>query len=506
MLFESWKRKYISHNGLEKTRIAIMYQIASYWPTIESFYEACVDDEDVDVCIFFVSETSVEKAQVEGSERFLMERNIPFLVYSEEELKKYNPHVALYQPPYDVSYRNPEALSFHLMQMGIRIVYIPYGIEIADTEDAHYNHFNTFVIRNAWRIYTFSDVMREDYVNYCPNRHAVRALGIPKFDSLAHRAEVDGQSMTETAAGRKIILWKMHFPKLIFEGTNQRQVTPYMEEYIDFAAQIEKYADIYFVVMPHPMFFSQTINNELARKAEKLFNILKTKENVFIDRSADYRNSLYHADAIIVDRSAVMVEAGFLDVPVLYMKNADYEEPLTKAVKVLVDSYEQGITSIDMQNFVENFTHNKLEAVTERIKQSRQSVIPFEIGMCGKNILNDIKKGIMESEESTIKLAFFGASFICEHYLDRLGINNNRDFEIVCLSDNNSKKWGKKWCGIDVVSPEELKKMDIDLIVITSEQYFMSIKKGLVYDLYLDEEKIMRLDQFAEIYVKAYSK
>ena len=86
--------------------------------------------------------------------------------------------------------------------------------------------------------------------------------------------------------------------------------------------------------------------------------------------------------------------------------------------------------------------------------------------------------------------------------MDQLDIKNNKAFEIVCLSDNSSSKWGTRWCGIEVVPPNELKYTEEDLIVVASDQYFMPIKKGLVYDLYLQEEKIIRLDVFSELYRK----
>lgn len=504
MLFDFWRHKYNRCGPREKVRIAVMYQVASYWPSIESFYRACVNDDSVDIRIFFVNEVSVESAQIEKTDVFLTEKGIPFFVYSEKELKNFHPHAALYQPPYDVSYRNPSALSVHLREMGIRIVYIPYGIEISDTEDARFNHFHTFVVRNAWRIYTFSEIMLEDYKKYCPNRQAVRAFGIPKFDSIVHRNEMGSSDHFQMAGGRRIILWKMHFPKLIYDNNQKKQVTPYIEEYLRFAGQIEDYDDLFFVVMPHPMFFSQTISPELSKKTEKLFWQLRGKKNVYIDDRADYRISLYHADAVIIDRSAVMVEAGFLDIPVLYMKNPDYEEPLTKAVKELADSYEQGTSCADIQKFLDKFCDQELGPVIGRIKKARLQVLPPEAGMSGEKILADIKGGIRNPEKKKINISFFGASFICRHYIEKLMIKNNADFKIVCLSDNDSKKWGSEQEGIEIVAPEKMKEKEIDLIVITSEQYYMPIKRQLVYELHMDEEKILRLDYFAEMYMKDY--
>ena len=500
------KREYRKREPGEKLRIAFMYQVASYWPTIESFYYACLADPDVDVRIFYIDDMSVEQAQVKDSGRFLEERRIPYSTYSENGLKEYKPHAALYQPPYDVAYRNPSALSLHLMNMGVRIVYIPYGIEIADTEDARYNHFLTYVIKNSWRIYTFSEIMQKDYFRYCPNRHAVKALGVPKFDGAFHKKLLSNEFILKKAEGGRIILWKMHFPKLIYEGMERRQVTPDLSEYVKFAKHIEEYKELFFVVMPHPMFFSQTIDQGLFNCAQRLFEELETKNNVYFEKGADYRPALYGADGIIIDRSALMVEAGLCGVPVLYMKNKSYEEPLTQAVRPLVDSYEQGTDAEDMLRFVEKFREDGFKEAAERIADTKKKVVPFADGKCGERILEDIKNGVSETENRTIGIVFFGAGFICRHYIERLKIMDNPAFSVIGLSDNDPAKWGTVQAGIQVLPPEQLQMVEFDILVITSEQYYMPIKKKLVYELFLEEEKIVRLDVFAENYEKKYKK
>lgn len=503
---EFGRQEYIPWVSGEKFRIAVMYQVASYWPSIESFYAACMVDQDVEVRIFYIDDMSVERVQVEGSGDFLERKGIPYETYSEEKLLEYRPHGALYQPPYDTSYRNPDALSLHLRHMGVRIIYIPYGIEIADTEDAHYNHFFTYVVRNSWRIYTFSETMKEDYFQYCPNRHAVRALGHPRFDALFDRKLLPEQEMVRLAGGRKIILWKLHFPKVIYEGMRRRQVTPSLEDYVEFAEQIEQYRDLFFVVMPHPLFFSDTIGREAACEAQKLLKLLGAKENVWIDREEDYRGALYHADAVIVDRSALMMEAGLCGVPVLYMKNGDYEEPLTRGVFSLVDSYEQGTKAEDMDRFVQQFRAGGLISAAHRIAERQKEVVPYVDGKCGERILADIKAGAMEPEEEALRIVFFGASLICEHYIERMGIRSNPDFRVMGLYDNDPSKWGKVHAGLKISAPERLKEVDFDILVIMSEQFYMPIKKKLVYELFLDEDKIFRLDVFAQRYYTCLKK
>ena len=103
--------------------------------------------------------------------------------------------------------------------------------------------------------------------------------------------------------------------------------------------------------MPHPKFADATIDLDLLPRAQQILEEMNALSNVYIDRSDDYRNSLTNADAIIVDRSAVMIEVGALGVPVLYMYNKTYNEPMTEPIQKLLDNYYQGTTEQEMEGF-----------------------------------------------------------------------------------------------------------------------------------------------------------
>lgn len=499
------EKAYIPYTEGEKIRVAILFQVPSYWPSIESFYRECLNDEMIEVRIYFVDDLAVERVQMKDAQKFLEEAKLSYEIYSEDRIDEFRPHVALYQPPYDVLYRNPSALSIHLKSKGVRIIYIPYGIEIADTEDARLAHFHTYVVRNAWRIYTFSEKMKEDYQKYCPNRHAVRATGSPKFDAIGRDDIQLNEEIRVAAKGRKIVVWKMHFPKMIYDGMKQLQVTPYLSEYLEFAKKIEEFEDVFFMVMPHPLFFSSSQSNNITETSMQLFEILRKKSNVYIDMSSDYRPSLYNADAIIVDRSALMVEAGLCKVPVLYMHNEDYEEPLTNAVKCLVDTYEQGTHAVDMMLFVEQLTKNGLQDSVLKRQKVIDETMPFLDGYCGKRIVADIKMGIEKENDCRKRVVFFGAGMVCDYYVNKLNILDHDNFKVLGLADNSSSKWGTVHAGMQVMPPENLKELDFDILVITTEQYHMPIKKKLVYELCLDEEKIWRLDTFCEKFYEKWS-
>lgn len=489
---------YIPYSEKEKIRIVFMVQVASFWPSIESFYRECKEDDSFDVKIFFIDESSVEKVQMEKTKEFLLKKKLPFEIYSEEKMIEFYPHIAVYQPPYDVSYRNPSALSLHMKKMGVRIIYVPYGIEISDTEDARLAHFDTFVVRNSWRIYTISQMMKDEYMKYCSNRHAVRVTGLPKFDSFQEKLLPLNSAVSKVAAGRRIVLWKMHFPKLIYDNKRKLQVTPYLEEYEQFEERISKYEEkLFFIVMPHPMFYSETISMELGKQARGLIKKLETHPNVYVDRDPDYRNSLRNAEAIIIDRSAIMVEAAMCKVPILYMSNPDYQEPLTLPIKKLIDTYEQGQSSNDICNFLDDFVAGKM-VVKKQQKRVTEEVIPYIYGDCGMRIKEDILKSMKEGEYPKIRLVLFGTGQVCTHYIKELKLMQDTRFEIVAFSDNSKEKWGQQINGVEVVEPRRLQEIEFDMVVITTEQYHMQIKKQLVYDLFLGDEKIVRLDYFCE--------
>ncbi len=490
--------KYIEYVQDEKIRIAFLFQIPSHWPSIESVYHACKVDPRIDARVFLIEELSVEKVQMEGAKDFMKEKGIVWWEYDEEKLKLFYPHAAIYQSPYDLSYRNPDAWSLHLKNMGIRVIYIPYGIEIADTWDARAAHFDTFVVRNAWRIYTISEYMKKEYQKYCSNRHAVKAYGSPKFDAY-YRKEIEADEIVlKKAAGRKIVLWKMHFPKLIHEGGRVWQVTPYLKEYEKMESELHKYEDLFFVVMPHPMFYSQTINLDLGKRAKQLLDQLETHENVYLDKNADYRKNLYHADAIIIDRSALMVEAAIVNVPVLYMLNSDYNEPLTSPVKSVVDTYRKGKRVEDMLAFLSDLRNHSLPGKADK-NDVLKEVLPYRDGKAGERILDDIVKSILSEKAKKIKLVLFGIGHVCKYYVDYLELLHSSQYEITAFSDSDSEKWGKTLYGIPIVPPTELKNILYDYVVITTENYHMQIKEKLIYELYLDEDKILRLDQFYEM-------
>lgn len=381
-----------------KIRVIFLFQVASFWPAQESIYFNLLADPRFDVKLVCYDEPLDKTIKTETAQQFLIKNAYNFISWNKFDITDFNPHIIFLQTAYDTNRRN-EFKSAQLRHKGVRVIYIPYGIEIADTIHAHTDHFRRDVLQNTWKVYTFSEMMRQDYIRYLPGKKDVCVLGMPRFDALYFRDRfLQMPEVIQKADRRKVVLWKVHFPKLIHENAQTILVTPYIREYIRFAVKLTQYNDLFFVFMPHPRF--KEFNEDMTVKQELacLYSALEKADNVYIDDRDDYRNSLLNADCIIVDRSAVMIEAGCVGVPVLYMYNPDYKEPMTKAVEPLIESYYQGTTCEDIEEFINMFREGEDPRKAQR-EAAFAACVPYFDGKCGERIKEDIVRSLEQERE-----------------------------------------------------------------------------------------------------------
>lgn len=496
---------YIAFDG--KIRIIFVFQVASFWPSWESLYYSCLADDRFEVKIMWIDEVICGGSQMDSARQFLEEMELSYDIFSYERVINFRPHYMIYQTPYEHTQRNPYAWSARYRRQGIRIVYIPYGIEIADTQQARYQHFSLGVVLNAFNVYVLSHGIEEEYLKYCINGQAVRVMGLPRFDSLKHSERFTlKDEIFERAKGRKIVLWKAHFPKAVRENGVMKQVTPKLEEYFKFTEYINQQKDLFFVFMPHPKFTDGVSDMSFKPLAEKLLEILRNSENAYVDRSDDYRYSLMNADAIIVDRSAVMVEAAAMQVPILYMYNDEFYEPMTATIDELISSYYQGTSAEDMIAFCELFKEERDERKEVR-EATFAKCVPFFDGKCAERIKEnllreaqeDCTNDIIETFDDGCRIIIFGAGSIAGRCME-VWHEKEREFsgnvDVLAIVDNDIKKLGKEYYDKKIISPTQLENIAFDYIVIASDMYFRDIYLQLTEELQVPKEKILTFDQF----------
>jgi hypothetical protein len=457
--------EYLQAKPNEQIRVAILFQDPSLWTAIESFYDALINDSRFSVNIFVLEKPEFT---YEAQSNFLKFFNFEFTEYSFERLLWFAPHAILLQTPYDYTNRPLSAYSMKFKKAGIRVIYIPYGIEIVDTPSARYDHFRMPVINNAYRIYVLSELFANEYKKYCGNYKAVRAVGLPRFDVFSQKEKYRLPDTTlELANGRKIVVWHTHFPKKSNIGDIPRLITPYLDEYINFANKLNEYTEYFFIFQPHPKFGRDVSTNEFKAQTDEIFSILEHMPNVYIDYSDDYHAALMSADAFISDRSSLLVEVGACDIPVLYMKNSDFEEKAFPPLERLFSVYTQGTSCSDMINFLWAFD-NEVDANKEIRNKAFKSLAVYLDGACGKRIAEDLYDSITTETTAVnsdkIKIVLFGVGFLFSVILSQYTFPPG--CEIVAVSDNDNNKWDKIICGYEVVPPCKLKDIYFDKIII----------------------------------------
>ena len=407
------------------------------------------------------------------------------------------------QFPYDAAFHTPDMLSFGFKVRGTRVIYIPYGFEISDTPIARKDHFNSRVVENSWRIYVSSEGIKEEYDKYCRNRDAVRVTGSPKFDSIKNKENFPLPiEITERAKGRPIIVWKMHFPKVNRINGKNCMITPYIREYVEFSKRVDAYDDYYFVVLPHPKMLGKLVSSDLQgedqliEESRELLSLLSLKENIYIDRSVDYRNSLFNASAIILDRSGVMIEAAMLDVPLLLMDNADYKEPFVTPVKDVMDTVKRGSTCSDICFFLDSLK-DKTAQHNNDTKTMLKKWFPYDDGLCYKRIIEDIYNSMIGCYENMLpRVVLYGTGEIADYYMKSQNWIKPESFEIVAVVDSNNTRWGDSFYHYKIQSPNEIRKLVFDYVVVMTEVHFYEIQRCLVNDCFISDKRILRLDEF----------
>lgn len=378
------RRKYKKNDKID---ISFIFQSASFWPSWESFWNACVEDERFNPVMYVCDDEFKEKVQFKTAQTFLKNLEIPFQHISDVNLQELKPHVVVLHTPYD-GHRPPYLSGGAISSEGFRLIYIPYGIEISDSNKARSDHFECGVTTNAWRIYTFSPEIIKDYKRYSPTGgDMVRAYGHPKFDLLnkVNFPNLPNEIKNKTN-GRKVVLWKVHFPKKV----DGKFITPSLKMYMNLLDSLREYKDLFFIFMPHPKFYAEL---------EKFTNVEKFKsklnlENIFEYTADDYRPVLVNSDYFILDRSALMVEAGVTGRPILYVSNDSYYEPMTLPVQRIVDSYYQANTLKEIKSFIDTVVIDDHDSLKESREEAFNNTIPKINGMSGNRIKEDIANAL----------------------------------------------------------------------------------------------------------------
>ena len=378
----------------EKIKVGILFQIPSAWASVESVWHALICDCRFETKVYIYDAEQKEKAQMAGARDFLKEHNIPYVVVDNYTLADDPPHILFYQTPWDDAHRPKWLQSDTVSKLGIRIAYIPYGLNYSASVWKDYVFSDLKLHAYPWRIFTYSNRMRFDHICLSPRGgDNVVALGHPKFDSLVDKKSFKlEEDVRLRINGRKVVLIQMHFAAT--DGNNAIPEAD-IHSYIEFLKNANRYPNLFFLLRPHPKMLEMYHKKGMDDVVEEFTALLELHENVCSYDYPDYRPALFAADAVVGDRSALLIEAGALRIPVLYMTNYYYKETMLPAIAPLFDSYYQGSFSYDIERFVEMVILKGLDYKKSMREDALKICLPEIDGKCGLRIVNYIADEIV---------------------------------------------------------------------------------------------------------------
>lgn len=385
----------------EKIRVVMLFQIPSCWPSVDSVWKALQNDDRFETTLLLYDREKKEPAQMAGSREFLIDNGIEFVEAERYDFAKEKPHIFIYQTPWDDRHRPDFLKADAIKRQGIRVAYLPYGIPYSASVKPGFI-FSIMQFRaKPWLSFELSaDMIMEHKFMSSYGADFLLPTGLPKFDSLYHREMFPLEKYVEEMAdGRKLIFWQLHFPSL--DG-NADYPEPHISEYLKFAKKICEYKDLFFLIRPHPKYFEICIQKGFTKEVEEFQEVLGSTENLYVYNEPDYRPALLNSDYIIGDRSALMVEAIVLDVPVLYMTNFYYKEKMLSAVEPIFESYYQGSECFDMERYIDLVIYNGKDYKLNERRAACEKCIPLFDGKCGKRIVDGMAKKIMSEVEDNV--------------------------------------------------------------------------------------------------------
>ena len=368
----------------EKIRIHFLYIADSYWPSWNSLYKACVEDDNIEVKLIFLNTfgTSLYTSQFENAEKFLKENNIQYISYDEYFPEIEKPHILFYQTPYDTTYSvfrkvRPDFVT----EQGIRVAYLSYGIEYDRSitnkrvQDLHYNHL---VHKLGWNIFVMHQDVKDGFYLYCKTGGAhVRVSGHPKFDNYMNRKSVWPQEIKDKAKGRKTIAIQLHcYNDSDCTGKKRIHSVPF-KEHVKILEMLKQYKDYFFIYTIHPAYRTRNVEKKFCTLAEytKFIYDIQNAENMYL-YEGNHQDLIINADAFITENSSLMIEMGFFNKSVLYM----YDVPiaLKPFSEKLADTFHHGHTWSDVLNFLENVVFKNDELLHLR-EMYREDIFPKAI-------------------------------------------------------------------------------------------------------------------------------
>lgn len=378
------------------------------WPNWRTVWRACREHPQVTPHVVLVPARDPRGSVADFDEvrRLLVEQDVPFFHHRDYDLDLQRPHVAFLAHPYDAM-RPEELAADALATRGIRLAYVPYGLETGGGAVNLRYQYGLPLHQKAWRIFARSERHRRMFARYCSvgSGHVV-VTGHPKIDAIVELAREDfDAALRERIGGRRTVLWTPHFtlPDPPMWSSFDRYVDAILEG-------IEARRDLFLILRPHPVFFPQRrMSEDFGADWVRAFrDCVSAMENVELDECADHHRAFALADALMTDPGSFLLEFLATGKPILYLRHPDglglaAEEDLGAAYDV-ADSGE------DIDSFLSRIACGEDPRADER-KHRLEVLLHGVDGRCGERVCEAVVQGMRGGDQAPLTSPVRGARY-----------------------------------------------------------------------------------------------
>lgn len=484
-----------------KIRVLFVAELGGKWDSMASVYYAMKERDDVIVDVVLQPIFRAVKLE-DGTERtdiiykdYLTPMGIEHIPYTKYDMEKTAPDMTFISQPYEsvtVPMFWPENIAKYS-----RLVYLPYYAAVTIDKEksaAFSSFFLSDVQKYSWKIIAQSDIMKKHYKKYA-SRHGenVVVTGLPKWDYVTTINKYDVSCPEEwipKITGKKVFLWNTHF-NFSSSGSGSRILS---EEGMNFLEIFLNNPNIALIWRPHPM--TETVVKvyypQLLPAFHKMKNIVEKSENMIIDNYESYVSSFVWSDALISDLSSIADQYILLDKPVLliFKENDVYsmlEESYYESGLMDYSGLPYSVSIDDTKKFIEDVINQN-----DVGKLGRANILNEFFALaddcCGERVseylINELKNELNIKELESYKFLFIGDFDSSKPCID-MCIENNYSFAICDLFNNN--------VGVEYNTfvLNEINNYDFECVCITHKNAYNSIRRNLVENLGVKENKII---------------
>jgi len=384
-----------------KLKVVFLTQETYCWPSFESVYRACDQDERYTAQLVYIpfSHPNVDET-IDYFTVYKEKMGLPIARHNEYSISEESPDVAFIAKPYDLI-----PMQYHIDEVEKavgRSIYVSYGLEITSYYSEYL--FGTALHNKAWRFIVYGDMVRQLALKYskCEGRNIV-AWGHPRADcyiSFKEKRDSIPPEWKERIAGRKTVLWNSHQTVKPNEGYGT--FFKWKDELLSF---FYNNRNVFLLWRPHPFMSRVIINDGYMTEAElkELESELISWGNVIIDKSNDYLDAVYASDAIITDGTSFCLEYLYSGNPLLLTYKPLYDDKTGESLESLLfeDDIFKGeyvaLEQNDVTSFLEMVMKNEDPKKNERMELTRKLFTNNPEGN-GEHIKNRIYDEIRSEE------------------------------------------------------------------------------------------------------------